>query len=201
MNIRYIERDGKMILQQQTTCIYLGCGAYHPGGHDWQDIPVHIEIQTQKYEGKLGQILCGIHNLVDPVALTDSAFPEFACSKCHKEPEPQNAILKHVIAGQEANLKWIEKKIAENIITQPETPKKPREFWLDPFYLHGSPFSARALPTGCVGEIYVTEVPKGYKLISRDEAFNAIDAMWIYHRNLNYDEKMKACLKELGFCE
>ena len=154
MNLRYIEREGKLVLQYDNTY-----GFIQSNYEKWHDVPIH------------------------------------------KESEPQNAILKHVIAGQEANLKWIEKKIAENIIPQPETPKKPREFWLDPFYLHGSPFSARALPTGCVGEIYVTEVPKGYKLISRDEAFNAIDAMWIYHRNLNYDEKMKACLKELGFGE
>lgn len=49
MNLRYIERDGKQVLQWQIGCQERGCGVYHTKGHEFEDIPiVKVEPEVRK---------------------------------------------------------------------------------------------------------------------------------------------------------
>lgn len=95
MNLRFIERDGKIILQEKTGNHLLSMSPKE----EWQDVPTHKE---------------------------------------------------------------------------PEAPKKPLEFWINPI-TQGDEFFFRARTDdhSVVGWRHVTEIPKGYKLINKTEVISA----------------------------
>lgn len=71
MNLRYIERDDKVVLQWQIGCQERGCGVYHTKGHDFEDIPVIKKWQEVK---KPHKFWIGTGNAGEKDSPTISAF-------------------------------------------------------------------------------------------------------------------------------
>lgn len=161
MNLRFIERDGKMILQQE-----FWCNIIEPRP-EWQDVPVHKEPIKPLANF---QCECGI--------FYDNAADAATCGeKFDPFENDMHSFIKKL------------KKTPLGGHKEPESPKKPSEWRIfkdinGTLSLDGS--KGNSFP------IVVTEVPKEYKLISRDEILKAWDSTWAYRDAHKF-------LKELGF--
>jgi len=82
---------------------------------------------------------------------------------------------------------------------EPEARKKPREFWINKGSVTRSGFGYKytaqeeILTPSDAGYWHVTEIPPGYRLVSRDEVYNAI------RKGIDRINTPEALLRELGF--
>lgn len=191
-SLRFVERNGKMILQQSTSG-RVTTDSYGKVISDevyWQDVPVHKEPEGLKY----------IFLKECYPAGTDLGKE---LDKLHRKERSYNDYPKQLsfMGLTEKELaKCIDFYNKHHVNKEPEAPKKPREFWVNgPDKIEGlggtmlritawtKPIEDGSNDT----EIHFTEVPKGYKLISRAKLIDAL---------LGWNTKdIDGVLSELGF--